>query len=138
MQVASRLLRRGLPIRTLFVVSLLAMAIRMVFLAVLHNMIWIMLTQGFLSIGFACFLRFNIEYVAGLFGPEYSGRAILVSVGFTQGVGCITGNLLGGYLLSGIGVANYLYVCTALFILTLAIFILGHKPGNQVRIAPNA
>lgn len=132
MQYASRLLRRGLKMELLFIISLSAMAVRILLLALLHDMLWIMVTQVFLSIGFGCFLRFNIEYAAGLFPPEYSGRAILVSVAVTQGFGCITGNLLGGYLIEGSGVQNYLFLCSALLLAALAVFLLGQTHQNKL------
>lgn len=125
MQYASRLLRRGLKLSVLFMVSLLAMGIRLLLLGVLRDMMWVMVTQVFLSIGFGCFLRFNIEYVASLFSPEYSGRAILVSVAVTQGIGCITGNLLGGYLIADYGVHSYLFLCSGILLAALLVFLLG-------------
>ncbi len=85
-----------------------------------------------MSIGFAGFLRFNIDYVASLFPARYSGRAILVSVAVTQGLGCIFGNLAGGYLLTNVGVPGYCLLCGALLFLALGIFLAG-KPFSPKR-----
>lgn len=125
MNVASRLLRRGMKSSVLLIVSLAAMAARLFLLSVLKDMLWVMITQVFLSLGFGCFLRFNIEYVAGLFPPQYNGRAILVCSSVTQGFGCILGNLAGGYLLDGIGSSAYCALCGGILILALAVFLLG-------------
>ena len=83
----------------------------------------IMATQILMSIGFAGFLRFNIDYVASLFPRQYAGRAILISVAVTQGMG----NLVGGYLLANVGVPVYCFICGGAMLLALVIFIMG-KP----------
>ena len=132
LRIASRLLHRGVKMETLFVVTLLSLGIRLGLLGFLHNMTLVMVTQIFLSVAFGCFLRFNVEYVAGLFPPEYAGRAILISVAVTQGLGCIIGNLLGGFLIDGIGVSGYLYLCCGLLALALVIFLVTRKKKKSV------
>ena len=127
MRLASRLLRRGMKLPVLFIASLSALGLRILLLGVLRSMAGVMATQVLLSIGFAGFLRFNIEYVASLFPPQYSGRAILISVAVTQGVGSIIGNLAGGYLLASVGVPVYCFICGGAMLLALVIFIMG-KP----------
>ena len=127
MRLASRLLRRGMKLPVLFIASLSALGLRILLLGVLRSMAGVMATQVLLSIGFAGFLRFNIEYVASLFPPQYSGRAILISVAVTQGVGSIIGNLAGGYLLASVGVPVYCFICGSAMLLALVIFIMG-KP----------
>ena len=87
----------------------------------------VMATQILMSIGFAGFLRFNIDYVASLFPRQYAGRAILISVAVTQGIGSIVGNLVGGYLLANVGVPVYCFICGGAMLLALVIFIMG-KP----------
>ena len=125
MRLASRLLRRGMKLPVLFILSLSALGLRILLLAVLRSMAGVMATQVLMSIGFAGFLRFNIEYVASLFPPRYCGRAILVSVAVTQGLGCIFGNLAGGYLLASVGVPVYCFICGGAMLLALAIFVAG-------------
>ena len=127
MRLASRLLRRGMKLPVLFIASLSALGLRILLLGVLRSMAGVMATQVLLSIGFAGFLRFNIEYVASLFPPQYSGRAILISVAVTHGVGSIIGNLAGGYLLASVGVPVYCFICGSAMLLALVIFIMG-KP----------
>lgn len=127
MRLASRLLRRGMKLPVLFIASLSALGLRILLLGVLRSMAGVMATQVLLSIGFAGFLRFNIEYVASLFPPQYSGRAILISVAVTQGVGSIIGNLAGGYLLASVGVPVYCFICGSAMLLALVIFLMG-KP----------
>ena len=87
MRLASRLLQKGLPLPVLFIVSLAALGTRILLLGVLRSMTGVMVTQILMSIGFAGFLRFNIDYVASLFPRQYAGRAILISVAVTQGIG---------------------------------------------------
>lgn len=132
MRLASRLLRRGMKLPVLFILSLSALGLRILLLAVLRSMAGVMATQVLMSIGFAGFLRFNIDYVASLFPARYSGRAILVSVAVTQGLGCIFGNLAGGYLLANVGVPGYCLLCGALLFLALGIFLAG-KPFSPKR-----
>ena len=127
MRLASRLLRRGMKLPVLFIASLSALGLRILLLGVLRSMAGVMATQVLLSIGFAGFLRFNIDYVASLFPPQYSGRAILISVAVTQGIGSIVGNLAGGYLLANVGVPVYCFICGGAILLALVIFMMG-KP----------
>ena len=127
MRLASRLLQKGLPLPVLFIVSLAALGARILLLGVLRSMAGIMATQILMSIGFAGFLRFNIDYVASLFPRQYAGRAILISVAVTQGIGSIVGNLVGGYLLANVGVPVYCFICGGAMLLALVIFIMG-KP----------
>lgn len=58
---------------------------------------------------------------------QYAGRAILISVAVTQGIGSIVGNLVGGYLLANVGVPVYCFICGGAMLLALVIFIMG-KP----------
>ena len=127
MRLASRLLQNGLPLPVLFIVSLAALGARILLLGVLRSMAGVMATQILMSIGFAGFLRFNIDYVASLFPRQYAGRAILISVAVTQGIGSIVGNLVGGYLLANVGVPVYCFICGGAMLLALVIFIMG-KP----------
>ena len=126
-KLASRLLQKGLPLPVLFIVSLAALGARILLLGVLRSMAGVMATQILMSIGFAGFLRFNIDYVASLFPRQYAGRAILISVAVTQGIGSIVGNLVGGYLLANVGVPVYCFICGGAMLLALVIFIMG-KP----------
>lgn len=134
MRLASRLLRRGMKLPVLFIASLSALGLRILLLGVLRSMAGVMATQVLLSIGFAGFLRFNIEYVASLFPPQYSGRAILISVAVTQGIGSIVGNLAGGYLLSSVGVPVYCFICGGAMLLALVIFMMGKPFAAQQSI----
>ena len=127
MRLASRLLQKGLPLPVLFIVSLAALGARILLLGVLRSMAGVMATQILMSIGFAGFLRFNIDYVASLFPRQYAGRAILISVAVTPGIGSIVGNLVGGYLLANVGVPVYCFICGGAMLLALVIFIMG-KP----------
>lgn len=120
-------LQKGLPLPVLFIVSLAALGARILLLGVLRSMAGVMATQILMSIGFAGFLRFNIDYVASLFPRQYAGRAILISVAVTQGIGSIVGNLVGGYLLASVGVPVYCFICGGAMLLALVIFIMG-KP----------
>ena len=122
MRLASKLLQRGLKMPVLFIVSLSALGLRILLLAVLHSMAGVMATQVLMSIGFAGFLRFNVDYVASLFSRQYAGRAILISVAVTQGIGSIVGNLAGGYLLANVGVPIYCLICGSALLLALVIF----------------
>lgn len=133
MRLASKLLQRGLKMPVLFIVSLSALGLRILLLAVLHSMAGVMATQVLMSIGFAGFLRFNVDYVASLFSRQYAGRAILISVAVTQGIGSIVGNLAGGYLLANVGVPIYCLICGSALLLALVIFIMG-KPFAAERI----
>ena len=134
MRLASRLLRRGMKLPVLFIASLSALGLRILLLGVLRSMAGVMATQVLLSIGFAGFLRFNIEYVASLFPPQYSGRAILISVAVTQGIGSIVGNLAGGYLLASVGVPVYCFICGGAMLLALVIFMMGKPFAAQQSI----
>ena len=134
MRLASRLLRRGMKLPVLFIASLSALGLRILLLGVLRSMAGVMVTQVLLSIGFAGFLRFNIEYVASLFPPQYSGRAILISVAVTQGIGSIVGNLAGGYLLASVGVPVYCLICGGAMLLALVIFMMGKPFAAQQSI----
>ena len=134
MRLASRLLRRGMKLPVLFIASLSALGLRILLLGVLRSMAGVMATQVLLSIGFAGFLRFNIEYVASLFPPQYSGRAILISVAVTQGIGSIVGNLVGGYLLANVGVPVYCFICGGAMLLALVIFMMGKPFAAQQSI----
>ena len=127
MRLASRLLRRGMKLPVLFISAVSALGLRILLLGVLRTMAGVMATQVLLSIGFASYLRFNIDYAASLFQRQYAGRAILVSVAITQGFGSIIGNLAGGYLLENAGVPTYCFVCAGAMFLSLVIFLLG-KP----------
>ena len=133
MRLASKLLQRGLKMPVLFIVSLSALGLRILLLAVLHSMAGVMATQVLMSIGFAGFLRFNVDYVASLFSRQYAGRAILISVAVTQGISSIVGNLAGGYLLANVGVPIYCLICGSALLLALVIFIMG-KPFAAERI----
>lgn len=134
MRLASRLLRRGMKLPVLFIASLSALGLRILLLGVLRSMAGVMATQVLLSIGFAGFLRFNIDYVASLFPPQYSGRAILISVAVTQGIGSIVGNLAGGYLLASVGVPVYCFICGGAMLLALVIFMMGKPFAAQQSI----
>lgn len=131
MRIASRMIQRGCRLEILFTIALITLSIRLALLGFLHNMTLVMLTQVFLSVAFGSFIRFSVEYAAGLFPPQYSGRAILVSIAVTQGVGSILGNLLGGYLIKGIGVPGYLYLCAGILVLALGIFLLGNGRSQK-------
>lgn len=127
MRLASRLLRRGMKLPVLFITATAGLGLRILLLGVLKTMTGVMLTQILLSVGFASYLRFNIDYVASLFPRQYAGRAILISVAVTQGLGSIIGNLAGGYLLASVGVPVYCFICGGAMFLSMAIFLMG-KP----------
>ena len=125
MRLASRLLRRGMKLPVLFITATAGLGLRILLLGVLKTMTGVMLTQILLSVGFASYLRFNIDYVASLFPRQYAGRAILISVAVTQGLGSIIGNLAGGYLLASVGVPVYCFICGGAMFLSMAIFLMG-------------
>ena len=127
MRLASRLLRRGMKLPVLFITATAGLGLRILLLGVLKTMTGVMLTQILLSVGFASYLRFNIDYVASLFPRQYAGRAILISVAVTQGLGSIIGNLAGGYLLASVGVPIYCFICGGAMFLSMVIFLMG-KP----------
>lgn len=124
MRLASRLLRRGMKLPVLFITATAGLGLRILLLGVLKTMTGVMLTQILLSVGFASYLRFNIDYVASLFPRQYAGRAILISVAVTQGLGSIIGNLAGGYLLASVGVPVYCFICGGAMFLSMAIFLM--------------
>ncbi len=132
MRLASRLLRRGMKLPVLFITATAGLGLRILLLGVLKTMTGVMLTQILLSVGFASYLRFNIDYVASLFPRQYAGRAILISVAVTQGLGSIIGNLAGGYLLASVGVPVYCFICGGAMFLSMAIFLMG-KPFSAVK-----
>lgn len=132
MRLASRLLRRGMKLPVLFITATAGLGLRILLLGVLKTMTGVMLTQILLSIGFASYLRFNIDYVASLFPRQYAGRAILISVAVTQGLGSIIGNLAGGYLLASVGVPIYCFICGGAMFLSMAIFLMG-KPFSAAK-----
>lgn len=132
MRLASRLLRRGMKLPVLFITATAGLGLRILLLGVLKTMTGVMLTQILLSVGFASYLRFNIDYVASLFPRQYAGRAILISVAVTQGLGSIIGNLAGGYLLASVGVPVYCFICGGAMFLSMAIFLLG-KPFSAAK-----
>ena len=132
MRLASRLLRRGMKLPVLFISATAGLGLRILLLGVLKTMTGVMLTQILLSIGFASYLRFNIDYVASLFPRQYAGRAILISVAVTQGLGSIIGNLAGGYLLASVGVPVYCFICGGAMFLSMAIFLMG-KPFSAAK-----
>lgn len=132
MRLASRLLRRGMKLPVLFITATAGLGLRILLLGVLKTMTGVMLTQILLSIGFASYLRFNIDYVASLFPRQYAGRAILISVAVTQGLGSIIGNLAGGYLLASVGVPVYCFICGGAMFLSMAIFLMG-KPFSAAK-----
>ena len=132
MRLASRLLRRGMKLPVLFISATAGLGLRILLLGVLKTMTGVMLTQILLSIGFASYLRFNIDYVASLFPRQYAGRAILISVAVTQGLGSIIGNLAGGYLLASVGVPIYCFICGGVMFLSMAIFLMG-KPFSAAK-----
>ena len=132
MRLASRLLRRGMKLPVLFITATAGLGLRILLLGVLKTMTGVMLTQILLSVGFASYLRFNIDYVASLFPRQYAGRAILISVAVTQGLGCIIGNLAGGYLLASVGVPVYCFICGGAMFLSMAIFLMG-KPFSAAK-----
>lgn len=132
MRLASRLLRRGMKLPVLFITATAGLGLRILLLGVLKTMTGVMLTQILLSVGFASYLRFNIDYVASLFPRQYAGRAILISVAVTQGLGSIIGNLLGGYLLASVGVPVYCFICGGAMFLSMAIFLMG-KPFSAAK-----
>lgn len=132
MRLASRLLRRGMKLPVLFITATAGLGLRILLLGVLKTMTGVMLTQILLSVGFASYLRFNIDYVASLFPRQYAGRAILISVAVTQGLGSIIGNLAGGYLLASVGVPTYCFICGGAMFLSMAIFLLG-KPFSAAK-----
>ena len=132
MRLASRLLRRGMKLPVLFITATAGLGLRILLLGVLKTMTGVMLTQILLSVGFASYLRFNIDYVASLFPRQYAGRAILISVSVTQGLGSIIGNLAGGYLLAGVGVPVYCFICGGAMFLSMAIFLMG-KPFSAAK-----
>lgn len=132
MRLASRLLRRGMKLPVLFITATAGLGLRILLLGVLKTMTGVMLTQILLSVGFASYLRFNIDYVASLFPRQYAGRAILISVAVTQGLGCIIGNLVGGYLLASVGVPVYCFICGGAMFLSMAIFLMG-KPFSAAK-----
>lgn len=132
MRLASRLLRRGMKLPVLFLTATAGLGLRILLLGVLKTMTGVMLTQILLSVGFASYLRFNIDYVASLFPRQYAGRAILISVAVTQGLGSIIGNLAGGYLLASVGVPVYCFICGGAMFLSMAIFLMG-KPFSAAK-----
>lgn len=132
MRLASRLLRRGMKLPVLFITATAGLGLRILLLGVLKTMTGVMLTQILLSVGFASYLRFNIDYVASLFPRQYAGRAILISVAVTQGLGSIIGNLAGGYLLASVGVPVYCFICGGVMFLSMAIFLMG-KPFSAAK-----
>lgn len=132
MRLASRLLRRGMKLPVLFITATGGLGLRILLLGVLKTMTGVMLTQILLSVGFASYLRFNIDYVASLFPRQYAGRAILISVAVTQGLGSIIGNLAGGYLLASVGVPVYCFICGGAMFLSMAIFLMG-KPFSAAK-----
>lgn len=132
MRLASRLLRRGMKLPVLFITATAGLGLRILLLGVLKTMTGVMLTQILLSVGFASYLRFNIDYVASLFPRQYAGRAILISVAVTQGLGSIIGNLAGGYLLASVGVPIYCFICGGVMFLSMAIFLMG-KPFSAAK-----
>ena len=132
MRLASRLLRRGMKLPVLFITATAGLGLRILLLGVLKTMTGVMLTQILLSVGFASYLRFNIDYVASLFPRQYAGRAILISVAVTQGLGSIIGNLAGGYLLASVGVPVYCFICGGAMFLSVAIFLMG-KPFSAAK-----
>lgn len=132
MRLASRLLRRGMKLPVLFITATAGLGLRILLLGVLKTMTGVMLTQILLSVGFASYLRFNIDYVASLFPRQYAGRAILISVAVTQGLGSIIGNLAGGYLLASVGVPVYCFICGGAMFLSMAIFLMG-KPFSVAK-----
>lgn len=132
MRLASRLLRRGMKLPVLFITATAGLGLRILLLGVLKTMTGVMLTQILLSVGFASYLRFNIDYVASLFPRQYAGRAILISVAVTQGLGSIIGNLAGGYLLASVGVPVYCFICGGAMFLSMAIFLMG-KPFSATK-----
>ena len=132
MRLASRLLRRGMKLPVLFITATAGLGLRILLLGVLKTMTGVMLTQILLSVGFASYLRFNIDYVASLFPRQYAGRAILISVAVTQGLGSIIGNLAGGYLLASVGVPVYCFICGGAMYLSMAIFLMG-KPFSAAK-----
>lgn len=132
MRLASRLLRRGMKLPVLFITATAGLGLRILLLGVLKTMTGVMLTQILLSVGFASYLRFNIDYVASLFPRQYAGRAILISVAVTQGLGSIIGNLAGGYLLASFGVPVYCFICGGAMFLSMAIFLMG-KPFSAAK-----
>lgn len=132
MRLASRLLRRGMKLPVLFITATAGLGLRILLLGVLKTMTGVMLTQILLSVGFASYLRFNIDYVASLFPRQYAGRAILISVSVTQGLGSIIGNLAGGYLLASVGVPVYCFICGGAMFLSMAIFLMG-KPFSATK-----
>lgn len=132
MRLASRLLRRGMKLPVLFITATTGLGLRILLLGVLKTMTGVMLTQILLSVGFASYLRFNIDYVASLFPRQYAGRAILISVAVTQGLGSIIGNLAGGYLLASVGVPTYCFICGGAMFLSMAIFLMG-KPFSAAK-----
>lgn len=132
MRLASRLLRRGMKLPVLFISATAGLGLRILLLGVLKTMTGVMLTQILLSVGFASYLRFNIDYVASLFPRQYAGRAILISVAVTQGLGSIIGNLAGGYLLASVGVPVYCFICGGAMFLSMAIFLMG-KPFSAAK-----
>jgi PPP family 3-phenylpropionic acid transporter len=132
MRLASRLLRRGMKLPVLFITATVGLGLRILLLGVLKTMTGVMLTQILLSVGFASYLRFNIDYVASLFPRQYAGRAILISVAVTQGLGSIIGNLAGGYLLASVGVPVYCFICGGAMFLSMAIFLMG-KPFSAAK-----
>lgn len=132
MRLASRLLRRGMKLPVLFITATAGLGLRILLLGVLKTMTGVMLTQILLSVGFASYLRFNIDYVASLFPRQYAGRAILISVAVTQGLGSIIGNLAGGYLLASVGVPVYCFICGGAMFLSMVIFLRG-KPFSAAK-----
>ena len=132
MRLASRLLRRGMKLPVLFITATAGLGLRILLLGVLKTMTGVMLTQILLSVGFASYLRFNIDYVASLFPRQYAGRAILIRVAVTQGLGSIIGNLAGGYLLASVGVPVYCFICGGAMFLSMAIFLMG-KPFSAAK-----
>lgn len=132
MRLASRLLRRGMKLPVLFITATAGLGLRILLLGVLKTMTGVMLTQILLSVGFASYLRFNIDYVASLFPRQYAGRAILISVAVTQGLGSIIGNLAGGYLLASVGVPVYCFICGGAMFFSMVIFLMG-KPFSAAK-----
>ena len=132
MRLASRLLRRGMKLPVLFITATAGLGLRILLLGVLKTMTGVMLTQILLSVGFASYLRFNIDDVASRFPRQYAGRAILISVAVTQGLGSIIGNLAGGYLLASVGVPVYCFICGGAMFLSMAIFLMG-KPFSAAK-----
>lgn len=122
MLIASRLLLRGLPPAYLYAMAVSVLVFRFLLMAVVDNL-WVMLaTQVIQAVGFGFNLRMNAEYLVRTAPEGYQGMAIMLSASISNGLGCVLGNFLGGYMIEWWGIQTYVLICTAIMALVLPLF----------------